>query len=616
MQRLAAMAFDDSIPPHHNPGQSQSQSGLLPSPEIRSGNPGLGSRRSDDHIDANVDANADVLSSIKTREVKGVWEPIPVVDDGAPLPAPPPSPPPKLRARSNSAADLLSSSRMVAQVHPDAQRHQQQYQHQQQQQQWPQQYADVDERDIMPPPPPHPGMRGRSNSAADLLGLGLAGANREMGGYGYDSQQYQRPPLLHSHSQAAPFFHNPTSSFDAELPSPMYTRPPLHKSASASILRSTPSPLGLGHGHTTPRMPSRPPPPPPKSKAMMMRIQTGFRGVDAAASPVSPVSPGSVPLTTMLGQGPASGGNDKEDEGVVARDEEAVEAVEHEEEDDDDEEEEEDYGVVVSRPQNRMLRDHEDDRWVDESYGQHQHQQQQQYAPPSQYTPPSHTPTMSPRPSMTLTSPKFPTSSPQAMKVENALMALAPSLPSLSSPHSQQYGQQQYYHPNESSSSDGNQQQQRGLSLTTRLRSMSSLGNLHISPTSPASASTVNSAGSPPLSALSSSSPLGLPTSPAGSPSTPILGNNKENVSNKESNSKSSGAGAALTTLLLGIQKKAPKRKLVVSGVAMEDVNAYEAVKRWCEVGSFLFLYLLLHSFFLSLYGVCGMRVHAPFANF
>jgi hypothetical protein len=328
---------------------------------------------------------------------------------------------------------------------------------------------------------------------------------------------------------------------------------------------------------------------------MMMRIQTGFRGVDAAASPASPVSPGGggVPLTAMLGQGPASGGNDHEQEGeglVVDGDEEAVIVEAEQEEEEEEDEDEEDYGVVVSRPQNRMLRDHEEERWVGESYGQ-QHQPQQQHQ--QQFAPAPPTPTMSPRPGMSIASPKFPIPSPQAMKVETALMALAPSLPSVSSPHSQPPYGQQYYHPNEESSSDGIQQQQqqtqgRGLSLTTRLRSMSSLGNLHVSPSSPASSSAVVSAGSPPLSALSSSSPFGLPSSPAVSPSTPTVpGNGKENVSGRESGIKGSGSGGALSTLLLGIQKKAPKRKLVVSGVAMGDVDAYEAVKRWCEVGGF-----------------------------
>jgi len=558
MQRLAAMAFDGALPPHNGP--SQSQSGLLPSPDIRSGNSGLNSRpreSSDDHDHQHVDVDA-----MKTQEVKGVWEPV-VDDDDVP-----PPPPPKLRARSNSAADLLTSSRMAGQEY-QFQHQPQQHQYQQQnQQRWPPQYTDLDDRDIAPPPPP--GMRGRSSSAADLLGLGLGGRQREMAGYGsgYESQQYQ--PHSTPHSAAAPFFHatTSTSSFDAH--DEMYTRPPLHKSASASILRSTPSPLGLGlgNGHgTTPRMPSRPPPPPPKSKAMMMRIQTGFRGVDGAAvgarGPASPASPsgGGVSLAAMLG--PASG-DEQESEGLVGvdGDEEAV-VVEAEEEDEDEEEEEEDYGVVVSRPHNRM---------VDESYSQ-----QQQYAPP-----PPHTPTTSPRLGMTTTSPNFPSA--QAIKVENALMALAPALPSLSSPHLPPYGSQ-YYHPNESSSSsDGNQQQMqgRGLSLTTRLRSMSSLGNLHVSPTSPASV------GSPPLSALSSASPTGPPTSPT------VLGNNKESVSGggKESGGKSSGGGGALSTLLLGIQKKAPKRKLVVSGVAMEDVDAYEAVKRWCEVGRLLSFFI------------------------
>jgi hypothetical protein len=350
---------------------------------------------------------------------------------------------------------------------------------------------------------------------------------------------------------------------------------------------------------------------------MMMRIQTGFRGVDGAAvgahGPASPVSPGSggggggVPLATMLG--PASGGND-EDEVV------AVAAVEAEEDDEEDDEEEEDYGVVVSRPQNRMLRDHEEERWVeDESYDQQQHQapQQHQQQQQQQFAPPPHSPPMSPRPGATTTSPKLSLPNVHAIKVENALMALAPALPSLSSPHSPPFGPQ-YYHPNESSlsSSDGNQQTQgRGLSLTTRLRSMSSLGNLHVSPTSPASV------GSPPLSALSSASPTGPP------PSTPptVLGNNKENVSGggKESGGgggggKSGSGGGALSTLLLGIQKKAPKRKLVVSGVAMEDVDAYEAVKRWCEVGLFLLscLHIFIRSFGCSLFGLCRMRVYHP----
>jgi hypothetical protein len=173
---------------------------------------------------------------------------------------------------------------------------------------------------------------------------------------------------------------------------------------------------------------------------------------------------------------------------------------------------------------------------------------------------------------------------------------LSLSLPSLSSPSPQPPYAQQYYHPNESSSPDGNHQQQtqgRGLSLTTRLRSMSSLGNWHIPPppAPPASSSAVVvSAGSPPLSALSSA----LPTA---SPSTPIVpGNNKENVSGgRESGGKCGGGGSgggrgggALSTLLLWIQK-APKRNLVIKGVAMEDVDAYEAIKRWCEVGCLLF---------------------------
>jgi hypothetical protein len=150
--------------------------------------------------------------------------------------------------------------------------------------------------------------------------------------------------------------------------------------------------------------------------------------------------------------------------------------------------------------------------------------------------------------------------------------------------------------------------QGRGLSLTTRLRSMSSLGNWHIPPTSPASSSAiVVSAGSPPLSALSSA----LPTAP---PLTPIVpGNNKENVSgDRESGGKCGGSGSgggrgggALSTLLLWIQQ-APKRNLVIKGVAMEDVDVYEAIKRWCEVGCLFFPYC----FFRSLFGVCWMRVY------
>jgi hypothetical protein len=46
--------------------------------------------------------------------------------------------------------------------------------------------------------------------------------------------------------------------------------------------------------------------------------------------------------------------------------------------------------------------------------------------------------------------------------------------------------------------------------------------------------------------------------------------------------------GGVLSTLLLRIQKKAPKRKLVIKGVAIEDVDAYEAIRRWCEVGLFV----------------------------
>ena len=411
---------------------------------------------------------------------------------------------------------------------------------------------------------------------------------------GYEQQQYQRYLSIHP----APFFH-PASSSSSVDASGMHTdtvpttRPPLHKSASASILRSTPTPM---HTHTIPRMPSRPPPPPPKSKAMMMRIQTGFRGVDggavAAHGPASPSNGGGgTPLTSMLAPTSGSGlGVNEEDEGVlVDRDEDAMVVVEAEVEDvDEEDEDEEDYGVVVSRPHNRMLRDHEEERWSaqDESYS-HQHPQQHQQPYPLS----APTPATSPRHGMSMSTPKLPTPSPQAIKVENALMALAPSRPSLSSPRSQP----PHHHPNGSSSSDLNQQQQgRGLSLTTRLRNMSSLGNLNASPSSPPSASAVAQAGSPPLSALSpsSASPLGLPfnSSPTASPSTPIVppgNNNKENVSARENGTSKSGGGA-LSTLLLGIQKKAPKRKLVVSGVAMEDVDAYEAVKRWCEVG-FLF---------------------------
>ena len=166
------------------------------------------------------------------------------------------------------------------------------------------------------------------------------------------------------------------------------------------------------------------------------------------------------------------------------------------------------------------------------SYPQQQHQRQQ-------YVPLPHTPTISLRPSMTTTSPKFPMPSAQAMKVENALMDLSPSLPSLSS--LQPSYAQQYHHPNESSSSDGNHQQQ------TQGRG---------------------------------------------------LGGRK---------SGGGSGGGALSTLLLGLQKKAPKRKLIVKGVAMGDVDAYEAIKRWCEVGCF-FSSLLV--FFRSLFGVCWMRVY------
>jgi len=31
------------------------------------------------------------------------------------------------------------------------------------------------------------------------------------------------------------------------------------------------------------------------------------------------------------------------------------------------------------------------------------------------------------------------------------------------------------------------------------------------------------------------------------------------------------------------VAKKQPKRKLVISGVGLEDVQKYEAVKSWCE---------------------------------
>jgi hypothetical protein len=185
MQRLAAMAFDGTLPPYNPPNQSQGQSGLLlPSPDIRSGNSGLNlrPRESSDHGHEHIDVDA-----MKTQEVKGVWEPV-VDDDDAP-----PPPPPKLRARSNSAADLLSASRMAGQEY-QFQRQQQQHQYQQQQpQRWPPQYTDLDDdRDISPLPAP-PGMRGRSNSAADLLGLGFGGGKREMAGY--ESQQYQPHPF-------------------------------------------------------------------------------------------------------------------------------------------------------------------------------------------------------------------------------------------------------------------------------------------------------------------------------------------------------------------------------------------------------------------------------------
>lgn len=134
---------------------------------------------------------------------------------------------------------------------------------------------------------------------------------------------------------------------------------------------------------------------------------------------------------------------------------------------------------------------------------------------------------------------------------------------------------------------------------------MSSLGNLHVSPTSSAFSSVVVSAGSPPLSAISS-------TSPTTSLSAPLVpGNNKENVSGgRECGGKCSGGGGGggdvLSTLLLGIRKKAPKRKLVIKGVAMEDVDAYEAIKRWCEVGCFLSFLIGLFLYYL----VCWMWVY------